>query len=114
MPYVEVATNVEIDDLTARDLLHKVSGLVAEMLGKPEKYVLARITPGQTLSHGGGSDPAAFVMLKSIGLPVDRTGEFSSKICAFLKAEMGVEGDKVYIDFADIERSMFGWNSGTF
>lgn len=114
MPYIEIATNVDVDDNTARDLLSKASGLAGEMLGKPDKYVLARISPGQMLSHGASADPAALVTLKSIGLPKDKTGELSKKICAFLKAELGIEGDKVYIDFADLERSMFGWSSKTF
>lgn len=114
MPYIEIATNVGMDDATARDLLSKASGLAAELLGKPEKYVLARISPGQVLSHGGSADHAAFVTLKSIGLPSDRTTEFSAKICGFLKAELGIDGDKVYIDFGDIKGRMFGWNGSTF
>jgi phenylpyruvate tautomerase PptA (4-oxalocrotonate tautomerase family) len=114
MPYIEVATNVDMDDAMARDVLSKLSGLAAEMLGKPEKYVLARVTAGQVLSHGGSADPAAYVTLRSIGLPKDGTPGFSAKICGFLQAELGVSGDKVYIDFSDIERSMFGWNGSTF
>jgi phenylpyruvate tautomerase PptA (4-oxalocrotonate tautomerase family) len=114
MPYIHVATNLSMDDGRARELNAGLSALAAELLGKPEKYVLARFSQGGVLTHGGTADPAAMVELKSIGLPEDRTAELSDRICAHLKQELGISPDKVYIEFLDLKRNLFGWNSGTF
>ena len=84
------------------------------MLGKPEKYVMVSIEAGKQMMFGGKADLTAFVQLKSIGLPVDRCAEFSGKICDFLSGELGIQPDRVFIDFTDLERNMFGWDGKTF
>jgi hypothetical protein len=38
----------------------------------------------------------------------------SRALCDFLKAELGIEPERVYIEFWDINKKMFGWNGGTF
>jgi len=63
---------------------------------------------------GGESQPTAFVLLKSIGLPADRCAEFSERICQFLNDEMEVPADRVFIEFVDLKRNLFGWNGNTF
>lgn len=114
MPYIHVSTNLSMDDGRARELNAGLSALAADLLGKPEKYVLARVSHGAVLTHGGTADPAALVEFKSIGLPEDRTAEFSDRICAHLKQELGISPDKVYIEFLDLKRRLFGWNGKTF
>lgn len=114
MPYVQVATNVEMDPAACKDFLGKLTKLAAELLGKSEKYVFTHVAPGQAMSFGGGDDPAAYVMFKSINLPEDRTGELSAAICGFLLAELGVSPDRIYIWFMNSERRLVGWNSATF
>ena len=52
--------------------------------------------------------------LKSIGLPQDRTTELSKALCKLVHDEFGVRPDRVYIEFADAPRTMWGWNGGTF
>ncbi|WP_319584444.1 phenylpyruvate tautomerase MIF-related protein [uncultured Pseudodesulfovibrio sp.] len=112
MPFIKVETNIDVSDKAA--CLKGLSALAAEMLGKPESYVLAVLEPGKSLSFGGTVEPAAFVTLDSIGLPEDRTPEFSASICAFLTRELGVQANRVYIAFGDIQRHLFGWDGGTF
>jgi hypothetical protein len=112
MPFIKVETNVPVPDETA--CLKGVSALAAGMLGKPESYVLAVLEPGKKLLFGGTADPAAFVTLDSIGLPEDRTSEFSAAICGFLERELSVPANRVYIAFGNIQRHLFGWDGGTF
>jgi hypothetical protein len=38
----------------------------------------------------------------------------SQKICSYIEEELGVPPDRVFIDFRDLERNMFGWNGKTF
>lgn len=112
MPYIRVETNVTVPDRAA--CLKKISGLAVDMLGKPEAYVMAVLEPEKPILFGGTDDPAAFVTLGSIGLPEGRTSELSAAVCAFLHAELAIPENRIYIDFNDIQRHLFGWDGHTF
>ncbi len=114
MPFIKVETNIALDDAKSVDTSKALSALVAEMLGKPESYVMSIFEGGKALVYGGSDEPAAYVTLDSIGLPEERTAEFSSILCSFLESAMGIAGNRIYIAFGDIQRNMFGWDSKTF
>jgi phenylpyruvate tautomerase PptA (4-oxalocrotonate tautomerase family) len=114
MPYFSIETNQTVNPASNRDLMKKTSAFIAELLGKPESYVMIAIKPGAPLIFAGSDEPAAFVRLKSIGLPKERSAEFSEKICGFIQRELNIPPDRVFIDFKDLERKMFGWNAKTF
>ncbi len=114
MPYISIETNQTIDQASNRDLMKKTSAFIAELLGKPESYVMIAIKPGTPLIFAGSDEPAAFVRLKSIGLPKERCSEFSKKICGFVELELEVPPNRVFIDFKDLARETFGWNGKTF
>lgn len=114
MPFCRLETNVVLDADRTQTLVRGLSSLVADMLGKPEGYVLAVAEPGKALCFGGTDDPAAYVTLQSIGLPREKTPEFSAVMCAFLEDALSIMPDRVYVAFGDIDRPMMGWNSTTF
>jgi phenylpyruvate tautomerase PptA (4-oxalocrotonate tautomerase family) len=112
MPYLKIQTTEEL--LHANQLISKASRLVSEILGKPERYVMVALEETTQMIFGGNTSPAIFCELKSIGLPGDKTREISKKLCDFLSQETGVPVDRIYIEFANAERHMWGWNGTTF
>ncbi|HEB83160.1 MAG TPA: hypothetical protein ENJ11_09900 [Gammaproteobacteria bacterium] len=112
MPLLEISTNIDIVEST--DLAKQASQLAAEILGKPESYVMVKIMPGQTLLFAGSTDPAAHIKLKSLGLPEERTGEFSEKLCSFIEDQLDIPSARIYIEFAGPDRHMWGWDKRTF
>ena len=114
MPYFSIETSKIIDEVGEEAVTHKASAFIAELLGKPESYVMVAVKHSTPMRFGGGLAPAAMVQLYSIGLPGERCPEFSAKICAFVEEELGVAPERIFIDFRDLERSMFGWNGKTF
>ena len=114
MPYFSIETNQTTDQVSSPEFMKKTSEFIAALLGKPESYVMISLKPGTSLIFGGSDKPAAFVRLKSIGLPKDRCSELSAKICGYITEELGVPKDRVFIDFKDLERNLFGWNGKTF
>ena len=114
MPYFSIETNQTIAPSSRGDLMKKTSAFIAGMLAKPESYVMVAIKPEIPLIFGGSDDPAAFVRLKSIGLPKENCTEYSEKICGFVERELKVAPDRVFVDFNNLERDMFGWNGKTF
>jgi hypothetical protein len=114
MPYFSIETNQTIDQASNRNLMKKTSAFIAELLGKPESYVMIALKPETPLIFAGSDEPAAFVRLKSIGLPKERCTAFSEKICGFVEKELKVFSNRIFIEFKNLERDMFGWNGKTF
>jgi len=112
MPLLEITTNTNIENTPA--FAEKASALTAEILGKPESYVMVKIQSEQTLMFAGTDEPAAHIKLKSLGLPENNTAELSTKLCAFINAELGIHNARIYIEFASPDRHMWGWDSKTF
>lgn len=114
MPYLRIETNVELDQQQVDTLLGSASQAIAQQLGKPERYVMVEVVGGARLLFNGSRDPAAYVELKSIGLPESQTQPLSRFLCEFLQSQLKVAPDRVYIEFIDIPRKYWGWNGSTF
>lgn len=112
MPLLQINTNVSVDD--THKLASEASALVADMLGKPESYVMVMVKPDQTLVFAGTNDGAAHLKLKSLGLPESKTGEYSKKLCSLMEEKLGISPGRVYIEFAGPPRHMWGWDNQTF
>jgi len=112
MPVLLITTNVTIDNADA--LAKQASKLTAEILGKPESYVMVSINGAAELIFAGTNDPCAHLMLKSLGLPESETRAYSEKLCGFIEQQLGVPPSRTYIEFFNPERHMFGWNNSTF
>ena len=112
MPLLELTTNTAISN--CQEVAQQASKLTAEILGKPESYVMVKVNPEQTLIFSGTAEPAAHVKLKSLGLPENSTTEFSAKLCNFINTALGIDSARIYIEFADPERHMWGWDKKTF
>ena len=116
MPLLSIETNVSFDeeDNAAPGVLASLSQAVAAMLGKPEQYVMVNLKTGQDLFFAGSGAPAAYVQLKSLGLPEDKTADYSHTLCELINRELGIPADRIYIEFSSPARHMWGWNNTTF
>jgi phenylpyruvate tautomerase PptA (4-oxalocrotonate tautomerase family) len=114
MPYLCIRTNKAIDDQPGQALLKKASALVARELDKPEEYVMVTLEAGRPMLLAGNAEPAAFLELRAIGLPANKTGELSRVLCDLVESELGVPRERVFINFADIPANLWGWNGETF
>ncbi len=114
MPYLKIQTNQSVATEQAQALISKASQLVARELGKPEKYVMVAMPPPVPMSFAGSDTPTAYLELKSIGLPSSQTRQLSQALCALMEIELAISKDRVYIEFADAPRAMWGWNGSTF
>lgn len=114
MPYLSIETNQSINDAQKEALLTKASALVSKELGKAESYIMVSIAPTRPMMFAGKPESCAYLELKSIGLPESKTKSLSAALCALINGELGVETDRVYIEFSDEQRGMWGWNNSTF
>lgn len=114
MPYLLIKTNVTLGAEVGQALLRQASPRLAQALGKPERYVMVALEHSCPMLFGGSDTPVAYLELKSIGLPKDRTAELSALLTRMLQEELGIAADRVYIEFADATGPLWGWNGATF
>ena len=114
MPTLRILTNVQIPADQRSALMADASRLLAETLGKPESYVMIMLEDGRDMRFAGTSAPAAYLEIKSLGLPESKTPEYSRALCDFISTAIGIPAERIYIEFATPPRHLFGWNGGTF
>ena len=114
MPYLKIQTNISLPSEQRQALLKPASELVAKQLGKSERYIMIQVEAGESMMFDGSEEPLAYIELKSIGLPADRTKALSAGLCEFISSKLGIPIARIYIEFVDVDRNMWGWNSTTF
>ena len=113
MPYFSIETNKQIDGAANTELMKKATGFLAEMMGKPGHVIMVTIKPGKPYVFGGTDDPTAFVQIKAVALEKNKCPEYSRKVCDFLEAEINIPSDRVFIEYIDIDPTIFGFNENT-
>lgn len=114
MPLVKLQTNIDIDDATQQQLLKQLSALTASQLSKPESYVMVIVDASCSMAFAGNHEPLCYIELKSIGLPEDKTTGISAALCELVQDITGINPERIYIEFSNAPRRMWGWNRSTF
>jgi len=114
MPLLSITSNQPLADADRPGVIRQLSATVAQALGKPERYVMLSYQHNPDMLFGGSDAPLAYLELKSIGLPGDITSALSATLSEAMQTILRVSPDRVYIEFADAERHMWGWDGGTF
>ena len=111
MPFIQISTSSK--SLIDNDLLQKeISKMVAELTGKPEKYVMTMIQSNSKMTFAGSEEPCCFVKLKSIGSL--NPSLMSKSLCELITSKTNIKTDRIYIEFIDVKASNWGFNSSTF
>ena len=114
MPYLRIQTNASLAAADRTPVMETLSAAVANMLGKPESYVMVALETNEAMMFAGSDAPTVYVELKSLGLPEDETAGFSAALCDCISKQLGVPTDRIYIEFANPDRHMWGWDGRVF
>ena len=115
MPLIKTMVSVKCDQEKKENLALALSKICADGLGKPESYVASLIEDDAVFAFGGAKSGAALVEVRSIGgLNGAVNAALSKCICDQLETALGIPGDKVYINFVDVQASDWGCNGKTF
>lgn len=113
MPALTLETNVKVSD--PRELVLSLSKLGAEMLKRPEKYVLVSYRYNEFLSFNGSFDPAFQLTVIALdNITPEITEAYSETLFEFMKNMLRVPGDRGYILFNDPGRAYVGHEGTTF
>jgi phenylpyruvate tautomerase len=114
MPFLRMTLSADLSDSTRDRLLTGGSTLVAEVLGKPERYVMVTVSQAPLL-FGGDNSPAAFVELRSIGgLGPETNQTLSQRLCELIDQSAGIPKERTFLNFVDVPRSHWGHSGATF
>lgn len=114
MPLLKLETTANVSDQSRTHLLTKLSRIVADSIGKPEQYVMVIVSRSDIIMSGQPGQ-AAFVDLRSIGgLSNDTNRQLTERICDVLEQSLAIPPERVYVTFADVQASNWGWNGATF
>ena len=111
VPLINLRTSLP-EIANATELLQELSSTLAQQTGKPEMYVMTLLETGVSMTFGGGSDPSAYVEIKSIGSL--RPPAMSAAFCELISARTGIPADRIYIQFEDVAAGSWGWDGRTF
>ena len=114
MPLLTLTTNLSLSPEQKSTLPVRLSAEAARLLGKPESYVMVIMQDGQAMTMGGSSEPTAYLQLKSLGLPEDDTSVLSEALCDLINGSLDIPADRIYIEFFNPPRHLWGWNRSTF
>ena len=111
MPFIQISTSSKslIDNIL---LQKEISKMVADLTGKPEKYVMTMIQSDSNMTFAGSEEPCCFVKLKSIGSL--NPSLMSKALCELITSKTNIKTDRIYIEFIDVKASNWGFNSSTF
>ncbi|VGO22729.1 phenylpyruvate tautomerase MIF-related protein [Pontiella sulfatireligans] len=110
MPMIRLQCPQEIP----ADVLAELSSLVAETIGKPEKYVMV-VAEKADLMMSGIAGSAVYAEVKSLGgLNRVVNHELTMKICILLNDHLGIPADRIYVTFQSLVPDHWGWNGSTF
>jgi len=114
MPLLQLRLSRPLDLKKKETVLKDLSRICAETLNKPEKYVMV-IIDESAIIMAGEITPTAFADVKSIGGLGDTVNKaFSRNICEYLKENLGIAVDRIYLNFTDVKAANWGWNGSTF
>ena len=114
MPYLHIKINQPLETSKRHQFLSHVSENTAKALNKPESYVMIDLEVNESLWFAGNQEPAAYLQLKSIGLPINQTKILSQTLSDILAQQLDIPAGRIYIEFSDIKGELWGWNGGTF
>ena len=114
MPLLKLETTVALTEDKRQALLASLSKTVAEIIGKPQQYVMVAASQA-AMQMSGNPDDAAFVDVRSIGgLTGEVNRKLSKKVCELLHESLGIPPNRIYLNFTDVQASHWGWNGNTF
>jgi phenylpyruvate tautomerase PptA (4-oxalocrotonate tautomerase family) len=115
MPLVRLQTNKPLTPELTKELGTELSRAVAELIGKPERYVMTIVDAGSFMSLGGEEGAAAFIEVRSIGgLSPKVNAALCERLCSVTAKLATIAPTRIYLNFVDVAATNWGQDGRTF
>lgn len=117
MPLLQLHLSDQEIEHSVKDDIHRFSArILSEEIGKSIDFVMVMLNIGCSLSFAQDSEsPCAYMEIKNVGeLPSDTTKRLAKRLTSLVCDELKIEPDRIYIEFQESQRHLWGWNGNTF
>lgn len=115
MPMIRIQTNIAVDAEKKLVLMNEVSVAGAELLDKPEAYMMVILDDNLEMQLSGTVDPCAFLEVRSIGeMTAEQITNLSGKLSELVGNNIGVGAGRIYINFTDMPGTHWAFDGRTF
>ena len=114
MPLMSIRSAVKINDTAVSSMLSACSAKLAVLLTQPEAYVMTLFDRPASMTMAGTADPCCLVEIRSVvELSSDQTQAMAQAFCPMLAEHLGVPPNRIFLNFTDFPRNMWGFNGST-
>ena len=114
MPLMIIRSAARIDDTTVSSMLSACSAKLAGLLGQPEAYVMTLFDRPAGMTMAGTANPCCLVEVRSVvAFSSDQTQAVTQAFCVMLAEYLGVPPNRIFLNFTDFPRAMWGFNGST-
>ncbi len=115
MPLIRVQTNVSANRATIDSLIKSLSFNTAEILNKPESYMMIIVEPDTAMAMSLLTDPTAFIEVRAVGeISEENAKNLCGKLSEILGKELGVGAGRIYVNCVSVPGEMWGFDGRTF
>jgi phenylpyruvate tautomerase len=114
MPLMTIRSAATIDDTAVNSMLSVCSAKLAELLAQPEAYVMTLFDRPASMTMAGTAGLCCLVEIRSVvQLSSDQTRAMAQAFCPLLAEHLGVPPNRIFLNFTDFPRTMWGFNGST-
>ena len=110
MPVLKIETNQTLSREETASLMEKSTDMLCRVLGKDKTYMMVYVDSGCSMMFNGSAEPFAFVQLRQFAFEEGQAAGIIEGISAFIADELRVNPDRQYIQLAEMESALFGWD----
>ena len=115
MPLIRIQTNIDVDAEKKLVLMNELSLAGAELLEKPESYMMVILDDGLEMQLSGTVDPCAFLEVRSVGeISDEQVTNLSGKLSELVGNIIGVGAGRIYINFTYVPGNRWAFDGRTF
>ena len=104
-----------LDNDLCESIRREAVNIISTEIGKSPDFIVTLVNQSVNLKFGKGGEPCAYLEIKNVGeLPSEKTHALSKKLADLLFDKAGIVQDKMYIEFQESPRHLWGWNGKTF
>jgi phenylpyruvate tautomerase PptA (4-oxalocrotonate tautomerase family) len=115
MPLIQVFPSVPVPESRVSSLLASLASILSEQLQKPQRWVMTRLAPPAHMTFAGTNEPTCYAEVKNIGsMSPELTEALSAAITRELSEALDIPTARIYIEFADAQPHLWGYDGATF
>jgi phenylpyruvate tautomerase len=114
MPLITIQGNAAVDEAEVGPMLSAFSARLAELLGQPEAYVMTLFERPAGMTMAGTAEACALVEVRSVvEFTREQTSAMAQDLSAMLGQHLGVSRDRVFLNFSNVPKAMWGFDGAT-